>query len=112
LQERDCTATPPPRYDSLSEVEFCDIRDDGKAVDYLQLNIPGFQRDTNTQLFNDDQLAGVLEATTWDPAAAFKVDISSFSSCYPLLFDSTIQARGVPGVMRVVEILEIEQART
>jgi hypothetical protein len=73
-------------------------------------NIPGFHRDTNTKSYNDDQLATVLQVTTRDPTAAFKVDISSFSSCYLLLFDSSIQARGVPGVMCMVEILGIEQA--
>jgi linoleate 10R-lipoxygenase len=111
LHEKDGTVIPPPSYDSLSEAELRDLRDDGKAVDYLQLNIPGFQRDPDTKLYNDDQLAGVLQAATRVPAAAFKVDISSFSSCHPLLFDFSIQARGVPGVMRVVEILGIEQAR-
>lgn len=65
---------------------------DAAPRDYLKVPWGQNQRDPTTQRYPDDILATALQNATTTPAAAFK-------------------ARGVPHVMRVIEILGIEQAR-
>lgn len=65
---------------------------DGAPRDYLKVPWGRTQRDPTTQRYPDAALASALQDATSVPAAAFK-------------------ARGVPHVMRVIEILGIEQAR-
>lgn len=65
---------------------------DAAPRDYLKVPWGQFNRDATTQRYSDDILAAALQNATTTPAAAFK-------------------ARGVPHVMRVIEILGIEQAR-
>lgn len=65
---------------------------DGAPRDYLKVPWGRNQRDAATQRYPDELLATALQNATAIPAAAFK-------------------ARGVPHVMRVIEILGIEQAR-
>ncbi|KAF8337113.1 heme peroxidase [Cantharellus anzutake] len=99
----DAKATPPA-LDSLTEPQLNDVINDGKPVDYLLdlFTFRGFKdadgkwdvnpRDPDTKKYKDELLARALVSATSVPAHAF-------------------QARGVPGVMRVIEILGIEQAR-
>lgn len=65
---------------------------DAAPRDYLKVPWGSYRRDPVTQRFSDDIIANALQDATAVPAAAFK-------------------ARGVPHVMRVIEILGIEQAR-
>lgn len=65
---------------------------DAAPRDYLKVQWGRNRRDPVTQRHSDDILAKALQDATTTPAAAFK-------------------ARGVPHVMRVIEILGIEQAR-
>ncbi|KAF8316120.1 heme peroxidase, partial [Clavulina sp. PMI_390] len=65
---------------------------DAAPRDYLKVPWGRNQRDPTTYRYSDDVLAQALQQATSVPAAAFK-------------------ARGVPHVMRVIEILGIEQAR-
>ncbi|KAF8323352.1 heme peroxidase [Clavulina sp. PMI_390] len=60
--------------------------------DYLRVPWGQNKRDPSTQRYSDDLLAGILQGATAAPAAAFK-------------------ARGIPNVMRAIELLGIEQAR-
>ncbi|KAF8323486.1 heme peroxidase [Cantharellus anzutake] len=64
-----------------------ELINDGKPADYLlpQYNVPTFKRDPKTKRYDDDQIANAIL--------------------------SAIAARGVPGVMRVIEMLGIMQAR-
>lgn len=68
------------------------MKDDSGTYDYSKFRLGQFARDKNTQRFKDEDLASALHQATSVPAAAFK-------------------ARGVPSVMRVIEILGIKQAR-
>ena len=114
LHNKDGTPIDPPDYDSLTEKEIYELRDDGKPLDYLKLEIPGFKRDPVTGLYNDDDLAEALLKATSVPAGAFKVNSRPsiyYQSLLIRLFADLLQARGVPGVLRVIEILGIEQAR-
>lgn len=91
------TGTPynPPtddEYRELSEVAKNNVRDDGQPLDYSRATLGQFARDPVTKKFKDSDLAGILHKATSAPAAALK-------------------ARGVPHVMRVIEILGIEQSR-
>lgn len=80
-------------YRGKSEIERNKLKDDSQPVDYrTSTRLGSFRRDEATGRFKDDDLARVLHEATQEPAAAFK-------------------ARGVPSVMRVIEILGIEQAR-
>ena len=89
-----------PTWNSLSPAQQLDIINDGKPADYLDeiYDFPRWPRDkdpktkTGTYKYKDDQLADALLSATAVPAHTFG-------------------ARGVPGVMRVIEILGIEQAR-
>lgn len=65
---------------------------DGAPRDYIQVPWGQAKRDPKTLRFADADLAKALQDATSVPAAAFK-------------------ARGVPHVMRVIEILGIQQAR-
>lgn len=83
-------------FKSMSPQEKFDLKDDSKPRDYLSLSqdpakakgnrLGPFPRDAKTGRVNDDLLADALLKATSVPAAAFK-------------------ARGVPHVMRVIEIL-------
>lgn len=65
---------------------------DAAPRDYLKVPWGRNKRDATTQRYPDAVLANALQNATATPAAAFK-------------------ARGVPHVLRVIEILGIEQAR-
>ncbi|KAF9512302.1 hypothetical protein BS47DRAFT_1486396 [Hydnum rufescens UP504] len=93
LHNKDGKPIPPADIDSLTDDEINDLRDDSKPVDCLRLSIPNLRRDPHTKLYSDDDLARILQRATKVPAGAFR-------------------ARGVPGVLRVVEILGISQARS
>ncbi|KAF9512279.1 hypothetical protein BS47DRAFT_1394408 [Hydnum rufescens UP504] len=93
LHDKNGNPIPSPNMDSLTEEELNDLRDDSKPVDYLQLSIPGLRRDPHTKLYSDDDLARILQRATSVPAGAFR-------------------ARGIPGVLRVIEILGISQSRS
>ena len=92
----------PPKWETLTLAQQHDVINDGKAADYLDeiYKFPGWGRDTDpekktkrkTYKYDDDQLAKALLEATAVPAHTFG-------------------ARGVPGVMRVIEILGIQQAR-
>lgn len=89
-------------FKSMSAQEKFDLKDDSKPIDYLSLypkpedakknRLGPFPRDAKTGRVSDDLLADALVKATSVPAAAFK-------------------ARGVPHVMRVIEVLGISQAR-
>lgn len=83
-------------FKSMSAKEKFDLKDDSKPIDYLNLSqkpeeakrnrLGPFPRDAKTGRVSDDLLADALMKATSVPAAAFK-------------------ARGVPHVMRVIEVL-------
>lgn len=84
-------------FKSMSEDQRNALKDDSKPVDYLNLGnqtddekkrnrLGTFPRDWKTGRVDDDQLADALIKATTVPAASFR-------------------ARGVPHVMRVIEIL-------
>jgi linoleate 10R-lipoxygenase len=82
------------KWFSLSKKERDELlyKVDGAPRDYLKVPWGRNPRDPVTQKYSDADLAKALQDATSVPAAAFK-------------------ARGVPHVMRVIEILGIEQAR-
>ncbi|KAF8307548.1 heme peroxidase [Clavulina sp. PMI_390] len=92
----------PATFKSMSEDQRNALKDDSKPRDYLGLykaeadrkknRLGTFPRDWKTGRVDDDLLADALIKAISVPAASFK-------------------ARGVPGVMRVIEILGIQQAR-
>lgn len=89
----DVKATTIEEYRKKSEFERNKEKDDSQPTDYLHTTrVARAERDKVTGRFQDADLAKVLHDATQVPAAAFK-------------------ARGVPNVMRVIEILGIEQAR-
>ncbi|KAF9512273.1 hypothetical protein BS47DRAFT_1394400 [Hydnum rufescens UP504] len=92
LHDKDSKPIPPADIDSLTE-GVSDLRDNSKLVDYLQLSIPNLRRDPHTKLYSHDDLARILQRATKVPAGAFRT-------------------RGVPGVLGVIEILGIRQARS
>lgn len=80
-------------YRTKTEFERNQEKDDSQPRDYLKsTHLWVAARDPETKRFNDADLANYLHEATQVPAAAFK-------------------ARGVPNVMRVIEILGIQQAR-
>lgn len=106
LRDKSGKPVPPPNFDTLTHAQIDYLIDDSKPVDYLldQWTFKGFTppgsnvadrspRDPKTKKYKDDLLANALLSATSVPAHAF-------------------QARGVPGVMRVIEILGIQQARS
>ncbi|KAF9512266.1 hypothetical protein BS47DRAFT_1394395 [Hydnum rufescens UP504] len=93
LHDKDSKPIPPADIDSLTQQKINDLRHDSKLVDYLQLSIPNLRRDPHTKLYSDDDLARIIQRTTKVPAGAFR-------------------ARRVPGVLGVIEILGIRQARS
>ncbi|KAF8309095.1 heme peroxidase [Clavulina sp. PMI_390] len=91
--------TPPPdvtipEYRQKTPAERGELNNDSSPTDYrLSSRVGLVKRDPITGRFPDKDLAEILLRATSVPAAAFK-------------------ARGVPSVMRVIEILGIEQARS
>jgi hypothetical protein len=76
LRGKDGHHIPLPDFNSLTEEENNDLRDDSKPVDYLQLSIQTLQRDPHTKLYSDDGLARILQRETSVPAGdAFRVGI-------------------------------------
>jgi len=87
----------PVTFKNMSEEDRYRVKDDSKPRDYLNLSnrtkgdrknnrLGPFPRDWKTGRVDDDQLADALIKAITVPAASFK-------------------ARGVPHVMRVIEIL-------
>ncbi len=106
LRDKSGKTVLPPDFDYLTLPQIDHIIDDSKPVDYLLdqwtfkgftlpgANIPDrYPRDPKTKKYKDELLANALMSATSVPAHSF-------------------QARGVPGVLRVIEILGIQQART
>ncbi|KAF9506549.1 hypothetical protein BS47DRAFT_1426050 [Hydnum rufescens UP504] len=73
LRDKDGNRISPPDFNSLTEEENSNLRDDSKPVDYLQLSIQTLQRDPHTKLYSDDGLARILQRATSVPAGAFRV---------------------------------------
>ncbi|KAF8337099.1 heme peroxidase [Cantharellus anzutake] len=106
LRDKDGKPAPLPDFDHLTPRQVESLIDDSKPVDYLldQWSFKGFSlpgsrtfernpRDPKTKRYKDDLLANALLSATSVPAHIFG-------------------ARGVPGALRVIEILGIQQARS
>ncbi|KAI8996529.1 linoleate diol synthase [Trametes punicea] len=94
VQQLSAQLFPGRTVESVSIQEFKEVAKSmqAKEPDVSHWTFGGLRRDTRTDKFNDGELADILKNATEHPAGAFK-------------------ARGTPYVMRLHEIMGIEQNR-